>query len=270
MSFAKTQPVISPGIDAAEACVFRWPSRGSKKLMAESKLAWLWLWRRAGSRPNAVTLHVSEIGEAQGAQDAMRSGRRLLETLIDAGLIDAVARERGRWTVDVRDPAEALDALRRIDPDPQGELFEEPANNKPALEVASTLVGILTLPLNSEEEVNIPTSVDATSNAGLLDPAHVHTVDSLARLWILSSQVRINGRKRDQLRDIKPQVQGTLDAGIPMAELAAAMRDRENKFEWYNIFATRLLERGAGRRAKLTKPMAEVMRERFHAEGSHR
>jgi hypothetical protein len=99
--------------------------RGWRGLDASHKLGWEFLWFRAGQRPGTITVHTSEIGLDQGAADTDKPGRKALQALQVAGLIEVIAREGGRWTVYVLDPVELRDARLKLSapPDPQQELF---------------------------------------------------------------------------------------------------------------------------------------------------
>ena len=89
--------------------------------------------------------------------DPTRSGGRLLETLLDAGLIEVIGREGGEWTIFMNDPTQARDTFRRIDPDPQAELFVESASTP--LPTPGNCISLL-----EDESIPFP-GVNATSNA---------------------------------------------------------------------------------------------------------
>ncbi|MCI0641045.1 MAG: hypothetical protein L0Y70_18375 [Gemmataceae bacterium] len=100
--------------------VREWP-----RLSAEAKLAWQYLFELAEGRVEiSVHLHPAAIGLDQGQKDALRSGKRCLETLEGRGLLDIRDTRATPWAVFLHDPCTVQRGrLRR--PDPQGELFEE-------------------------------------------------------------------------------------------------------------------------------------------------
>jgi len=100
----------------------------SRRLRGEAKIAWLYLWQKAGGRPATIATTAAAVGVHQGGGE--RSGLRSLLALEMAGLIEVINRPRrgdqdATWTVFVVDPAEALTSgLRRRTYSGQGEMFE--------------------------------------------------------------------------------------------------------------------------------------------------
>jgi hypothetical protein len=236
--------------DSAENLSKRWPG------LRSAKEAWRFVWAQLGARPGPLRVHVADVGDAVGALDQSRSGKRLLEALEKQKLIQDVKRDGGWWAFYVVHPREARDGLRRIDPDPQGELFEE--RQEPAVKVAVPPGEYLEV--GEEHQPNtipIPTGGTATFTADSLlsDPAYMHTLDGLVHLWILTSKAHVGrGRKRDEEKAIRPQVQATLDAGFQAEAIVVAIRERANTLEWYSECHKRLLQakKGNNGRSKAT------------------
>src|SRR5260370_12126953 len=120
------------------ACVRKWPG-----LDPHAKLAWSFLWYRAGERPGTVTVHQSEIGLDQGVAFADRSGRKALESLRKAQLIHVNEHAGGNWTFYLIDPIELQEAILRVaKPDPQPQLFEDHSPAPLPIEDATELVSL--------------------------------------------------------------------------------------------------------------------------------
>jgi hypothetical protein len=246
MAIPKEQPApIDPAVKLVQ----------SMAGLRTAKAVWERIWSKIGGRPGTLTIHLEEIGKWVGAAAPRRSGEHLLGSLERARLIQgsgpggAIAKKKGWWTFDVVDPSEAIDGFRRIDGDPQGEL-PFPEEQKPAL----APVGVLSIRGEEQEEhPNTPNtphgaSAGASAENRLDDPAYLRTVDGLAELWVATLQSYTgNARKRDRHKAVKLMVQATLDAGFPADEIAAAIRDRANKLEFYGDLHGRLLRAKKGK-----------------------
>jgi hypothetical protein len=100
------QPRTRPAADAAWERVRKHP-----RLRGESKLAWHFVWQRAGGTPQTVYVTAIDVGGDQGRPK--QTGYRALENLAGEGLIDVIDIRDGVWCVYVVDPAELAQARRR-------------------------------------------------------------------------------------------------------------------------------------------------------------
>jgi len=164
------------------------------------------------------------------------------------GLCERMGTDGSEWLVNVHDPSEVAkalqDGLRLVRASSQRELFEEPALEAPIAP------GELEEVSEDESYSNSPGAKGASSaESRLSDAAYVLTLDGLTELWIFTSEARLpDGRRRDQMRAIKPMIEAILSRGIAPADLAAAIRARPDPFEWFQAFASRLLAGRAGSR----------------------
>jgi hypothetical protein len=151
---ARTQPAI-----ATERifCVLQWLG-----LDPQVKLAWIYLWLRAGQKPGTLTVHQSEIGAAQGITSADRAGKTALERLQAAHLIDVGEHKGAYWTFHMVDPVRLKDAIGRVArPDEQPQLFEDaPA---PAIEQTDDDPPA-TIPIEGASDVTRAYAPDSTKN----------------------------------------------------------------------------------------------------------
>jgi len=100
------------------AIVRKWPA-----MNAQHKLAWQYLFERAGRQPGPVKLHAGDIGADQGVAYGVRAGDKALHALKEAKLIEVVEKRGSQWSIRVLDPLDvAPDALRPADLDPQPDL----------------------------------------------------------------------------------------------------------------------------------------------------
>jgi hypothetical protein len=254
-----TKPQAAP-IDSAEYLIQNWPTlRHAPKVIA----AWLHIWFSVlGGKPGSVTVHQAEIGKAVDPtyRDPSKSGKLFLRRLKFEKAFAVSPRvkgeKKGLWTIHVEHPRVVQEALRqdgafrRVEPDPQGELFEDGSEPGAPEELpeelpVGDLLGVFNPAQPQKPNPNSPTG--SSSGNRLDDPAYALTADGLTDLWIQSSVVTYNGRKRDRKKDIKPQVEATLKAGIPPEVMAAGMRDRENVLEFYNEFHGRMLREKKGK-----------------------
>ena len=235
-----TQPVESrrTALDAAEACVLKWP--GTARRNSWPNQSWPGNSYGDGQRTSrgTVTVHASEIGEAQGASDPTRSGGRLLETLLDAGLIEVIGREGGEWTIFMNDPT------RRRTPFDESIRTPRPncSWNRRQRHFQRRETVFLYWKMNqylSPASTPLPTPIRRSRRAMTIR----HT---LRTHWTVSPNYGCPparhgppGRRRSRERDIKPMVKATLAAGIPAAEIADAMRKRSNVLEFYDKFPSR-------------------------------
>jgi len=97
--------------------VKRWPG-----LRGEPKLAWRFLYEFAGGQFATIIITAADVGADQGTSD--RGGRRALEALALAGLVEVLERSGGRWTIYLANPLDVARARRSRGSDGQGELFD--------------------------------------------------------------------------------------------------------------------------------------------------
>jgi len=94
-------------------------------------IAYAHLWYLCDGRPQTLTMTAADLGAALGGKD-QRTARGWLDALRDAGLVDFADRDRetGVYQLYVH-PPEVPGQPRRVDGDPQGEMFvppDEPAD----------------------------------------------------------------------------------------------------------------------------------------------
>lgn len=136
-------------------------------LRGEVRLAWLVLWEWAGGRPGSVTATLASLGDALGHD--RRSARRWIERLAAEGLLDLADFRRGRFSVYVHSPAEALAGRVRA-ADPQRQLWpDEESGACQAATSSPTLAIRAAETAGTIDQADIGTHRDASLNSS---PSH--------------------------------------------------------------------------------------------------
>jgi|GEM_PF-5941365 len=164
--------------------VRRWKRKGRSKahLSGEAKLAWLYIWVRAGRRPGTIVVTAAGIAEDQGTGE--RSGLRALQNLIDFGLLEEVEACAGTWTIYVPEPQSVARARRDAGNTQQefGAFAEDPDGDDPEGVDASSADVVqhppsVAPPLHHKEKAHAQghptshTSQTSISDVGVFSPA---------------------------------------------------------------------------------------------------